>query len=710
MVQKLTSLEEDFALIGLNREIKDVSVFGTLNEEIKDSEQWGEKLEEALKIKKLKRMSPADRAKARASYRSQKSKIKLKKKKLRKKPAYKRHAKKLKSLKKGRSAGAHRKFVVTGLEQIGNLQESINQFVQELDGTKKDQMELCFENVKSVAALLADRLDEAEAYVDEMSGENLREGFMKPEIYQGKAYVVDGNQGIDIVPEDVVGDLGLKVGEEINDDDPRWEEIKKAISDFTENSRIDEIGFQEGWIGRYSAPGYLDSTGWNIYDSKEEAERELKDMYGDEEVEEAEESPVEDGELDFLDDEGESEEGEEFEGDEDEEDDDSVYGGEDFQESRRISDNLRTLMTEAEDILSKFKTDVLSPSDAESILRDMVSYLGGAIKTFIDVAKGIEKYSYAGKDDPESNTVKPENQTGDRKVVGQDKDLESEQDLKTTSEKRKVVGDDDKLDMVKVSPEGQTGKRKVVGDDDKLDQETQSPTKTDDKRTIVGQDKLDDKLEMDTNKAKQVPFNQKKAGEISVYESMDKFTRSLCEDVASKLSEKNRKVFESMPRAKMIETAYEMMSKKKIMKESDEQDAEEIAKEVGRMILANAIANEANEHEETKHEVSRPQEDIMDTAPEFARKAGFNFDKEAEKIARKKNLVSYVKDVLRGIRGEFDSDELASEIFHRLLGTGGSLGGELSNLVRKIVPNKDAESFGYDDASKIVDAWISKHE
>jgi len=106
------------------------------------------------------------------------------------------------------------------------------------------------------------------------------DSFMKPEIYQGEAYEVDGSGGITVVPFDLVGDLGLVVGESMDEDDESFKLAAAALKDFVEGE-IWRIELSEGWLARLSAPGYMDSTEWSIYDSKQEAEEELKIMYGD---------------------------------------------------------------------------------------------------------------------------------------------------------------------------------------------------------------------------------------------------------------------------------------------------------------------------------------------------------------------------------------------------------------------------------------------
>jgi hypothetical protein len=47
-----------------------------------------------------------------------------------------------------------------------------------------------------------------------------------------------------------------------------------------------------GWFARYSAPGYMDCTGWSgPYEAEEEAIEDIKAMYGDEDEDEDEDDP-----------------------------------------------------------------------------------------------------------------------------------------------------------------------------------------------------------------------------------------------------------------------------------------------------------------------------------------------------------------------------------------------------------------------------------
>jgi hypothetical protein len=107
---------------------------------------------------------------------------------------------------------------------------------------------------------------------------------MKKEIYQGSAYSVDTDNGIVIVPLDIVGDIGLGEGDYLNDDDgARFEVASNLLLDFVEGE-IQSIEKVSGWLGRLSMPGYLDATEWEIGESKQGVSDILNQLYGDDEA------------------------------------------------------------------------------------------------------------------------------------------------------------------------------------------------------------------------------------------------------------------------------------------------------------------------------------------------------------------------------------------------------------------------------------------
>jgi hypothetical protein len=88
---------------------------------------------------------------------------------------------------------------------------------------------------------------------------------------------------------------------------------------------------------------------------------------------------------------------------------------------------LTMIRMEAQDAMDNLKTHVISPKEAGTILRDMVGYLGGAMKTYMDLARNIGKYAYAGVGAPPPNTEMIRNNVSQQghNYIGRD-DLDSE--------------------------------------------------------------------------------------------------------------------------------------------------------------------------------------------------------------------------------------------------------------------------------------------
>jgi len=138
--------------------------------------------------------------------------------------------------------------------------------------------------------------------------------FMEPEIYRGEAYVVDGPNGTDYVPLDACGDLGPGVpipchsfewddtatggsqGVGFRYDTPSeaeelaLRELASRLADYIENrpETVWSIERRTGFLARMSAPGYMDATEWNLFDSEAEAEEYVRENYQDDDEEEEE--------------------------------------------------------------------------------------------------------------------------------------------------------------------------------------------------------------------------------------------------------------------------------------------------------------------------------------------------------------------------------------------------------------------------------------
>lgn len=112
----------------------------------------------------------------------------------------------------------------------------------------------------------------------------VKEGFMQPEIFRSKGVAIDTIAGTFYFPDDVINskDLDFK-GRETTDK----EVIKKLwgeIGDYLEvwkPEKVHSIERIDGWFGRLTAPGYLDSTDFIFSVSREKVEKDLEDLYGD---------------------------------------------------------------------------------------------------------------------------------------------------------------------------------------------------------------------------------------------------------------------------------------------------------------------------------------------------------------------------------------------------------------------------------------------
>lgn len=90
--------------------------------------------------------------------------------------------------------------------------------------------------------------------------------FMQPNIYKGRAYIVETTYGTEVVPWKLVGNVKEML----------------YLEDFLEGTPYEDQIFviKEGYLARLSAPGYMDCTEWSFHDTEEEALAYLEDMYG----------------------------------------------------------------------------------------------------------------------------------------------------------------------------------------------------------------------------------------------------------------------------------------------------------------------------------------------------------------------------------------------------------------------------------------------
>jgi hypothetical protein len=131
--------------------------------------------------------------------------------------------------------------------------------------------------------------------------------FMKLQSEFGRWYLVETRNGTEIVPADVVGDLGVEVGETVTPDTCKdqgdWAYLETKLGDYLNDGKrgIQSVELVEKWAARYSAPGYMDCTDWVLGATQEEAEEDCRNIYGDdEEEEEDDDEPTEPEEGDYV--------------------------------------------------------------------------------------------------------------------------------------------------------------------------------------------------------------------------------------------------------------------------------------------------------------------------------------------------------------------------------------------------------------------------
>jgi hypothetical protein len=104
--------------------------------------------------------------------------------------------------------------------------------------------------------------------------DRLSRGFMVPNVWRGDVWEVQANHGeTHYVPADVVGS---RVAAAVILSDY----VEGTIDTDDEGNPIAELK-RDMWMGRLSAPGYMDATDLVIGDSREDVEDQLIDAYDD---------------------------------------------------------------------------------------------------------------------------------------------------------------------------------------------------------------------------------------------------------------------------------------------------------------------------------------------------------------------------------------------------------------------------------------------
>lgn len=95
-------------------------------------------------------------------------------------------------------------------------------------------------------------------------------GFMQPQVFHGGYFKIETTIGTEIVPAHVVGQT--------------TDTHTKRFYNYVEGRPLDlfaTIPYQEGWLARMSAPGYMDCTDWSVHATEEAAYAALAELYGE---------------------------------------------------------------------------------------------------------------------------------------------------------------------------------------------------------------------------------------------------------------------------------------------------------------------------------------------------------------------------------------------------------------------------------------------
>jgi hypothetical protein len=122
----------------------------------------------------------------------------------------------------------------------------------------------------------------------------IKEAFMEKQVFQSKGVAIDTSNGTMYLPSDVIDPDRLDFEGDSTDDEEVIAKIWDDIKDYVEVRSSDQVHSIEkvnGWFGRLSAPGYMDSTDYTFGQSEKEVSADLDRMYGnDDEEGEVEES------------------------------------------------------------------------------------------------------------------------------------------------------------------------------------------------------------------------------------------------------------------------------------------------------------------------------------------------------------------------------------------------------------------------------------
>lgn len=347
---KVTTLAEDMAVLGLGGQPAAATDNGSLTEA-------------TLKRVRTKRTTSSEKAKARMKARKNKAKTNRARRMLAKKTTYKNKMKRLKKMKKGKKGGPRTQLrLVTGLERQGSLFENFNMGAIDQSTMSKADVVAAFENVSSIAGTMARKF----AVLEELMESGLE--VIHPESEHG--YDVDTSNAV----------ASGKTGDAM---------------DTTAQAPSGNVTVTEPKAG--TTAGEVEEGDEDPVDPVAEAE--------DDEVTECDDEDM--TEEDELEEEEELEEEDDLEEAETDEVQESVRRRVASRlESMPISFEMNAVRLEAENMAAQVDSGSLSPIEAGAVLGDMVSYLGGGMKMYADLANDFQTV-YLGTGNPEAPAGNP---------------------------------------------------------------------------------------------------------------------------------------------------------------------------------------------------------------------------------------------------------------------------------------------------------------
>jgi hypothetical protein len=408
--RKITSLSEDFEALGLVSTKLDESQF--FPRETPDPEL----IDEALRVQRTQKMSPADKAKARRYRQKNKSKLARQKTVRERKPQFQKNKEKHARLKGDRTAGPRRRFVLTQ-ENTSAMRlkmkklEELRKLHNANSPVKVNRLLKTLLQIRENAQVLSRKF----AVLEEIKYGFLKESAIPVE-HPGSEYGWENPDAPNINAGNKVGDAT-----DYSKDSKLKGNVKEDDMDPSDN--------QEWWTDVDSSDDECDDGSDGLDSDDSDSSFDDAD-FGDDDLsdDDLSDDDLSDDEIeldfDLPDDEEKADEDLKEEGEENSEDDEKELPESKSFKRIDLSYEMAKLRTESEEVFSKLKTSVLSPSDAASVVSDMVVYLGGAMKAYIDLAAQISKQyqqgGYVGQGDLAASEGSPEDSKTDKRYVGKD--------------------------------------------------------------------------------------------------------------------------------------------------------------------------------------------------------------------------------------------------------------------------------------------------